>query len=205
MNRREASKKETRRLILQVARKLCADRSMNECTMRDVAKAAGVSPASIVVHFKSKTALFEEVLSGDIEKALSRLTRTMPDSAPLIEQLMHLGKGMLRFYGKHRNVYRALLGHTLFEPTSETPNMSRQSEQYIQLLVRLIEERKSAGVIRSNVDATMAAASIFFLYLGALTLLFRMPEMSVQTVGDVLETMTDQYLKGILIRRGSRS
>jgi len=39
---------------------------MKECTLRDIAGELGVSPASIVVHFKTKTALFEEVLSADI-------------------------------------------------------------------------------------------------------------------------------------------
>ncbi len=206
MNRREASKKETRALILGVARKLCADRGMQECTLRDVAKAAGVSPASIVVHFKSKTALFEEVLSSDIENAMSHLMRSLPDEAPLIDRLMHLSKGMLRFYARNRNIYRPLIAHTVFEPAAETPNMSRQSDWYVQFLVRLIEEQKAAGLIRKDVDATVAAAAVFFLYLGALTVLLRMPEMPVKTACDLLETMTLDYVRGISSSaRGGRS
>ena len=197
MNRREASKKETRRLILKTARKLFAQKGMEECTIRDIAKKAGVSPASVVVHFKSKTALLEEVLSSDIGEALSELIVSMPKGAEFPDQLMHLAKGMLRFYDKNRNLYRALLRYTIFEPVSETPNMSRQSEEYIQFLSRLIEEQKAGGIIRSEVDSTVAAASIFFLYLGALTVLFRTPEMAVETIADGLASMTDQYLKGI--------
>ena len=63
MNRREASKKETRQLILRAARRLFAQKGMEECTIRDIARKAGVSPASVVVHFKSKTALLEEALN----------------------------------------------------------------------------------------------------------------------------------------------
>ncbi|MHB8108720.1 MAG: TetR/AcrR family transcriptional regulator [Syntrophorhabdaceae bacterium] len=205
MNRREASKKETRKLILGVTHKLCAKRSMKEWTLRDVAKAAGVSPASIVVHFKSKTALLEEVLTSDIRKALSGVMGSMPKTAPIADQLMHLAKGMLSFYDKNRYIYRALLEHTLFQPTAKTPNMSRQSEEYIELLRRLIEEQKTAGVIRASVDPTIAAASIFFLYLGALTMLFRMPEMPVQGAADILAAMTDQYLNGIRVHQPSSS
>ncbi len=197
MDRREASKKETRRLILKVARKLFVQKGMEECTVRDIAKKAGVSPASVVVHFKSKTALFEEVLSTDIGNALSELIASMPKRAGLPDQLMHLAKGMLRFYDKNRSLYRALLRHTIFEPIRETPNMSKQSEEYIQFLSRLIEEQKTSGIIRPEVDSTVAAASIFFLYLGALTVLFRMPEMVVETITDGLASMTDQYLEGI--------
>lgn len=200
MNRREASKKETRRLILETARKLFAKKGMEECTIRDIANKAGVSPASVVVHFKSKTALLEEVLSTDIGKALSELTATMPKGADLPAQLMHLSRGMLRFYDKNRNLYRALLRYTIFEPVSDTPNMSRQSEAYVQFLSRLIEEQKKGSMIKPEVDSTVAAASIFFLYLGALTVLFRMPEMTVETIADGLASMTDQYLKGICVK-----
>ena len=197
MNRREASKKETRRLILAVARRLFAQKGMEECTIRDIARKARVSPASVVVHFKSKTALFEEVLSGDIGNVLSELITSMPKGLEFPDRLMYLAKGMLRFYDKNRNLYRALLRYTLFEPTGETPNMSTQSEEYIQFLSRLVEEQKTRRVIRSEVDSTVAAASIFFLYLGALTMLFRMPEMTVETIADLLASMTNQYLNGI--------
>jgi AcrR family transcriptional regulator len=175
---------------------------MEECTIRDIAKKAGVSPASVVVHFKSKTALLEEVLSSDVGNALSELIASMPKGLDLPHQLMHLARGMLRFYDKDRNLYRALLRYTIFEPTSETPNMSKQSEEYIQFLSRLIEEQKAGGIIRSEVDSTVAAASIFFLYLGALTVLFRMPEMTVEMITDGLASMTDQYLKGIYANTG---
>ncbi len=197
MNRREASKKETRRLILRAARKLFAQKGMEECTVRDIAKKAGVSPASVVVHFRSKTALLEDIFSTDVGEALSGVTASMPEDAPLSDRLVHLATGMLRFYDKNRNLYRALLRYTIFEPTSETPNMSKQSEEYIQFLSRLLQEEKAQGSIRAEVDNTVAAASIFFLYLGALTVLFRMPEVAVETIVQLLSSMTDQYLKGI--------
>jgi AcrR family transcriptional regulator len=201
MNRRDVNKQETRRLILEVARKLFTQKGMEECTVRDIGKEAGVSPASVVVHFKSKTALFEEVLSADIGKTLSELMVTIPKNAELLDQFMHLANGMLKFYDKNRDLYRALLRHTLFEHISETPNMSKQSEEYIQFLSHLIEERKISGIIRSNVDSAVIAASVFFLYLGALTMLFRMPEMTVETIADFLASMTDQHLKGVYVSK----
>jgi len=197
MNRRDASKKETRRLILKVAHRLFTKKGMEECTIRDISEEAGVSPASVVVHFKTKTALFEEVLSTDIGKTLSELMDSMPKSAELFDQLMYLANGMLNFYDRNRDLYRALLRHTLFEHANETPNMSRQSEEYIYFLSRLIEERKTQGIIRSNVDSTVTAASIFFLYLGALTMFFRMPYMPVEAIANILASMTDQHLKGV--------
>lgn len=197
MNRREASKKQTRRLILSAARKLLAGEGAEDCTIKAVAREAGVSPASVVVHFKSKTALLEEALYGDIEKTLLELTSTMPRDASLLDRLMHLARGFLKFYDGNRNLYRILLRSTIFEPASETPRMTMQAEQYIRFLTRMIEEERLRGIVRPEVDASAASASIFSLYLGALTTLFRMPEMTVEVISDALSLMTAQLLKGI--------
>jgi hypothetical protein len=67
----------------------------------------------------------------------------------------------------------------------------------MQFLSQIMEEQKTSGMIRPEVDSGIAAASIFSLYMGALIMLLRMPEMTVDMVSDVLASMTGQYLKGI--------
>jgi AcrR family transcriptional regulator len=199
MNRREASKNETRQLILRAARRLFAQKGMEESTIRDIAREAGVSPASVVVHFKSKTALLEEALNRDIETAFSQLAASMPEDAELLGRLMHLAKGFFRLYDQNRKLYRALIRYTILEPARETPNIANVSELYLRFLSGLVERGQARGFIKPEVDATVAAGSIFSLYLGALIMLFRMPEMTVEQVAEALAAMTDQYLKGIAI------
>jgi AcrR family transcriptional regulator len=201
MNRRQASKRETRQLILKAARRLFAQKGMEECTIRDIAGAAGVSPASVVVHFQSKTALLEEALNRDIDKSLSGLIASMPEDQGLLERLLHLATGFFRLYDQNRDLYRALIRYTIFEPARETPHMAELSERYIQFLAGMIEEEKTRGLIKPDVDSRVAAGAIFSLYLGALTMLFRQPEMTVETVAAVLAAMTGQYLEGIIRRR----
>lgn len=199
MNRREASKNETRQLILNAARRLFAQKGMEDSTIRDIGREAGVSPASVVVHFKSKTALLEEALNRDIESTLLALTASMPEDLGLLDRLMHLAQGFFRLYDQNRKLYRALIRHTIFEPAAETPNITTVSELYLRFLAGLVEEGKTRGLIRRDVDANVAAGAIFSLYLGALTLLFRRPEMTVALVAEALAAMTDQYLKGITL------
>jgi AcrR family transcriptional regulator len=197
MNRREASKNETRQLILKAARRLFAQKGMEESTIRDIAREAGVSPASVVVHFKSKTALLEEALNRDIETALSELVASMPEDLGLLDRLMHLARGFFRLYDQNRKLYRSLIRYTIFEPAGETPNITKVSDLYLRFLSGLVEADKARGLIKPEVDATVAAGSIFSLYLGALTLLFRRPEMPVELVAEALAAMINQYLKGI--------
>lgn len=202
MNRRAASKKETRQLILKAARLLFVQKGPEDCTIRDIAKKAGVSPASVVVHFQSKTALLEEALHRDLENALAALIASMPEDQGLLERLMHLATGFFRLYDQNRHLYRALIRHTIFEPVKETPNITNLTDRYIHFLAGMIEAEKSRGLVRPEVDATVAAGAIFFLYLGALALLFREPGMSVEMVAAVLAAMTGQYLEGIIRRTG---
>jgi AcrR family transcriptional regulator len=201
MNRREASKKETRQLILKAARRLFAQKGLEDCTIRDIATAAGVSPASVVVHFQNKTGLLEEALNRDLEKTLSALLASMPQDLPLLERLLHLATGFLRLYDTNRNLYRALIRQTIFEPTGETPHMTKLTARYLQFLADMIGTERTRGLIRPEVDTSIAAGAIFSLYLGALTLLFREPAMTVEMVAAVLAAMTGQYLQGIIIEQ----
>lgn len=198
MNRREASKQETRQLILKAARLLFVQKGPEDCTIRDIAQQAGVSPASVVVHFQSKTALLEEALHRDLDQALSALLASMPPELSLLERLLHLAAGFFRLYDTNRHLYRALIRHTVFEPAGATPHMTRLTARYIQILGGLVEEEKTRGLIRPEVDSRVAAGAIFSLYLGALILLFREPSMSVAMVAEVLAAMTGQYLGGII-------
>ena len=200
MNRREASKKETRQLILKAARLLFAQKGLEECTIRDIAGKAGVSPASVMVHFQSKTALLEEALNLDIAKNLDALIASMPQDLGLLDRLLHLATGFFRLYDTNRNLYRALIRHTIFEPGSETPHITNLSDRYIQFLAGLIEAEKARGLVRPEVDVQVAAGAIFSLYLGALILLFREPAMTVDQVAEVLAAMTAQYLRGIILK-----
>jgi AcrR family transcriptional regulator len=197
MSRRQASKHQTRRLILTTARRLFAQKGMEECTIRDIARDAGVSPASVMVHFKTKTALLEEALNRDIARTLSELTASLPPEPDLLGGLLHLARGFLRLYDRNRTLYRALIRHTVFEPAAETPHLANVSELYLRFLAGLVEDAQAGGHIRADVDANVAAAAIFSLYLGALTLLFRTPDMTVEQVADTLAAMTAQYLTGI--------
>jgi len=198
MNRRESSKMETRRLILEAARALFGEKGMEEVTLRDIAARAGASPASVIVHFKTKIALLEESLADDIEQSLSAVVGSMPAGAGLLDTVMHLWTGMLTAYDRNRDLYRTLISLTIFQPAAETPTMTRQSEQCIRMLSSLIEGQKADGSVRPGTDPTIAAASLFSIYVGALIAFFRIPEMGVEGAASLLRAMTGQYLDGIL-------
>lgn len=200
MNRREASKSETRRLILSAARKLFLKKGVEQCTMRAIAKEAGVSAASVVVHFKNKTALLEVALYEDIGRTIAQATASPPRKKDLLSRIMQVSKALFAFYDSHRNLYRTLVRSTVFEPAAENPHLTKQLEQHLQFFAELIEHEKTQGNVFPDVDAKIASMSLSSLYFGVLTLFFRSPEMTAPMAVELLTAMTQQYLTGIMCR-----
>lgn len=198
MNRKTASSRETRHLILSAAKTLFAEFEPSKCTIRGIAKKAGVSPASVMVHFKTKDALLESTIHEEIEATLTKALATLPASGGLLESFMHISRTMFRFYDTNRNLYRVLVANVLVRPSSQTPHVSRQMEQYLTLLAEMVKEQQTAGRVRKQTDPQISAGALASLYFGALILLFREPDMSADDALNLLEATTRQYLHGIL-------
>lgn len=201
MNRREASKSETRQLILSAAKKLFLEKGVEQCTMRGIAKEAGVSAASVVVHFKNKTALLEVALYEDIERTISQAVATLPAEGSLFDRLMHIAKTMYTFYGTNRELYRILIRDTVFEPEEGSPHLSQQLEHYLQFFGEMIKQEKALGNVRPDADAYIAAASLFSLYFIVLMDFLRNPDMTIEMALGKLSVIAQQHLTGIMIVR----
>ena len=199
MSRRDDSKAETRELILNAAHGLFWEKGAANCTIRDIATEAGVSPASIIVHFKNKTALLEVALHEDISKALAKALATLPREKGLHAVLMHIVRSMLSLYGKNRELYRILVRDTFFEPDHDNPTMAKLLEEHLTFTISLIEQEKNKGTIRVDADSLLAASSFFYLYIGVLRDFLRDPELSVSKAVGILSAILDQHLAGIAI------
>jgi AcrR family transcriptional regulator len=202
MTRRDDIKAETRHLIQRAARKLFRKKGVEECTMRAVAKEAGVSAGTVILHFKNKTALLEVCISEDIHLALTEALATMPKKAALLKRLMHIPNAMYSFYDTDRELYRALVRSTVFEQEDKNPWITKQLNDYLLLITQILEEYKKTGTVRPDVDSAIAASSMASLYMGVLIHFFRNPEMTPEMANEMLRLMKQQYLKGLLNKKG---
>ncbi|MBX5481881.1 MAG: TetR/AcrR family transcriptional regulator [Myxococcaceae bacterium] len=86
-SQRAAQKAETRRRILEHARRLCARRGFARTRTVDVAKAARVSHGSVFVHFPSREALMAAVVGEMAREITDALHALGSQDAPLREVL----------------------------------------------------------------------------------------------------------------------
>jgi AcrR family transcriptional regulator len=200
-NRREIAKAETRQLILKTARTMFVEKGVDQCTLRGIAKVAGVSPASIVVHFKNKTLLLEVALNDEIAATVLEAINSLPEKGNLLEKLLHTSKCMLKFYDKNRALYRALLKNTLLEPEENNTYSTEEMGNYIRFVTCLIEEEQKKGKLIAGTDIAIAASSVVGLYFSVLIMFFRDTRMTPEMASAMLEQMTSTLLTGILKRR----
>jgi AcrR family transcriptional regulator len=198
MNRREVSKTETRRLIMTAARKLFLEKDVDQCTMRAIAKLAGVSAASVVVHFKNKGALMEAALTEDIERTTAQALATLPAEGDLAQRLTHIWRAMYSFYDANRKLYRVLIRSTVFEPEEDTPFLTWQTLTFFNFLEKMIDDEKVEGRMAPSVDSYILAAALFSQYFGVLIMFYRDASMTPGMAADLVLAMTRQTLDGLV-------
>lgn len=174
-----------------------SEKGAEACTLRDIAKEAGVAPASLIVHFRNKTALLDAAFSDELESVLAESLSSLPPGDSLLGNFMGLSESFIKAYGLNRNLYGYLVRIAAFMPAERTPFLARQSDRYLRMLAAMIEEEKDQGLVRPEVNTGVAAAGLFSLYLGALAALFRMPEQTIESVVEGLRMMAEYYLRGI--------
>lgn len=198
MNRREASKQETRRLVMKAARKLFLEKDVAKCTMRAIAKEAGVSAASVVVHFKNKRALMEAALTEDIDRTIDAAVAKMPPEGALADRLTHIWRSMYAFYANNRDLYRFFISRTVLESEAETPALTDETIRFLNYLGELIDNEKKAGRMDPGVDTEIMAKALFSQYFGVLIMFYRDVSMTPETASDLVLAMTRQTLAGLV-------
>jgi AcrR family transcriptional regulator len=107
----------TRKQILDASLRLFSDKGFARTSVRDIAKAAGITDAAIYYHFPSKRDLFKALFEErGITTALTELEQAQVTQPPL-ETLTGIALAALRMMQRNKDFMKVLLS----EATSEDP------------------------------------------------------------------------------------
>ncbi|MNR07580.1 HTH-type transcriptional regulator AcrR [compost metagenome] len=167
---RRRSGQATREQLLGIAATLFARKGLHGVTLAEIAGEAGMSGPAIYNHFRSKDALFSEVVSlmYDEEVAAFRGVLDPLDSVQeALERLLELVPRMYREDGVLQ-----LLGLTAQLEAVRNPELfssiAEAAERRDQVAVDLVHRAKRRGEIPSEVDAHELGALLMSLFIGAL-------------------------------------
>lgn len=153
----------TRRLVLDAAERLFAERGFAGTSIRDIAQASGVSHPLIQHHFATKEGLYREVLNRSAEEYGERF----PEAAE-VDRPVDLRAEMTQLFGFVRGRGRLfrMVGWARLEGRDDL--FAGKNHKPREAMIRRIEAGQRAGTVRGDIAASglaMMLEALLFSYL----------------------------------------
>jgi AcrR family transcriptional regulator len=152
---------ERKRRIIEATEEMVAEYGVQGASTSRIASAAGISEKTLYSHFESRRDMLIAAMDAVFEKARENTFLTRQDA----NVLEHLRKTR-----QSRRLAEGGFVYPLYEFFAAPPDaglreeLKAQHEKSIGILMDTIEEGKSQGVIRQDVDPEQAAWELMFVY-----------------------------------------
>ena len=149
----------TRARLLEAAVTAFSEKGFHGTTTRDIAGAAGMSPAAVYVHHKSKEELLFLISQAGHQEALVVLRQARAGTTDPVAQLAEAARAFAEFHAHHHTVARILnyeLAALSDEHRAEIDVLRRGIDHELRELVR---EGVAAGVFDTP-DPALAATAL---------------------------------------------
>jgi len=189
--------------ILVAAKDLFAESGFDAVSMHAIAERAGVSKANVFHHFKSKNALYLEVLKTACNESGSQIDQLGNGSGTLVERLRDFSQLHLTNILKDEKISRLIQRDLLENGPQRGKEFAEQVfGQSFASLVEILRTGQKNGELRKGLDPAMLAtlligADVFFFQ--SREVLRHLPDVSfTDTPGSYSRMLVDILLHGIL-------
>ncbi|WP_225845804.1 TetR/AcrR family transcriptional regulator [Streptomyces sp. HPF1205] len=127
-----------RRLVV-AAVEAFAERGYHATTTRDIAGRAGMSPAALYIHYKTKEELLYQISKVGHLRSLAMLSEARDADAPAAERLATAVRRFVRWHAEHHTTGRVVqyeLGALAADHYAEIVVLRRQSEDAIRSIIK---------------------------------------------------------------------
>jgi AcrR family transcriptional regulator len=191
--------------LLAAAQPLFADRRVDEVTVEEIGRRAGVAVGSIYNNFGSKEGLYAAVVARALDVDRDYMDRAYtPDRSP-IEQLLAAAEQYLRFALDHPNFFRMLAFPAKPGPypgaEATAAQLSRRIDEQNARMVDAIARGITEGSIR-EVDPVMTATILWASWNGIISLAWRHDDLRLDAhqLAEILSRATDLVSYGLLVQ-----
>ncbi len=161
-------KQETRRRIVECARKLFNDKGFEQATTRDIADAAGIAAGTLFNYFPTKEALAMTLVCEALDGAGTEFERRLRGDETLDEVLFdHVAVGLRHLAPQRRYVGEVL--ETALSPFAREAVCEPAQQLRVSHLERVRELITSRGLPATEIPSVMIMHLYWTLYLGVLS------------------------------------
>ena len=168
----------TRALLVDAAEELLSQRAPEEIRISDVAARAGISPASVYVHFGTKDGLLAAVTERVLAVATAALRSAYAADVPPLERFAGVGSAYLRLLLDHPVVVKYLTVTVERAPAPVEDEVVARFSQLRREFEQGIRDAVEAGAIR-RVDPELMSYFLFGAWNGVAALALRRDDLAV--------------------------
>ena len=112
--------------IIQKAIELIAEKSIQELTIKNLAKKLGVTDGAIYRHFESKTEILLGILRLFQSRARVCMEQTCTSDLPALEKIKNLFQNNFRYFNEFPSVTAVIFSESIFQNDSDLAQEVRQ-------------------------------------------------------------------------------
>lgn len=191
---REMQKEDTRRLILDSAYVLFAEKGYEKTTMRALAEKAGIGLGTIFKHFPDKASLLVAAFQEDLNQLILQAFTCLPETG-YKAQLLHITRHIYEFYATNPQLSRTLVKEVLFLEGELGEILFAEVASFLEVITELLEEAKARNELRDDFDCMNGAMAYWAFYLNVLLLGLRSSVFDIEQQLALLEGLIDNHFK----------
>lgn len=182
--------------IIDAAMSVFARKGLGPSRMDDIASESGLSKGTLYLYFKSKDALISAILKAVLVRELERSRQLLESERPFPEKLYQFTEIMVKDFQKMQPLMPIYFEFMALATRRKTVMRMLRGvfEEFLDILVPLIEEGIAAGELRSQ-DPKEAALAISALFEGTILIWIYAPDLV--DLRDHLHTSIDLLMAGM--------
>jgi len=141
-----------RRVLLDAALALIAERDSTDFTMRELSRRADVTHNAPYRHFETKTHLLAALAEEGFGLLREQSLASCPDGITPRDRVRALGASYVSFAVDHPHHFRLMFGTPMAQAREVHPELARAAEASFALLRDAIEECRAGGLLRRDVS-----------------------------------------------------
>jgi len=189
---RQAQKEDTKRIILDSAYLLFAEKGYAKTTMRSLAEHAGVALGTIFKHFPDKPSLLAAAFQEDLSKIIKNSFNSMPKSG-LKNQLLHITRSIYIFYADNPSFSRTLIKEVLFLEGEHGKILDTQVLVFLSEISELLKKAVKNGELSTDVNAQDGALAFWSFYFTVLLMGLKQPSFNTDHQLQIIETLINNH------------
>lgn len=189
-SQRLLSKLRTRAKVMAAARTLFSEHGYEAATIRDIARAAGMSTGAVFANFQDKSDLFEAVMSEDFERVaeLLREKASANESEPVAQRLVSLFETAYREGFTDVPLVQAAVAQSWVHPKAAETRARSRSKLTLGVISDVLRQAVHADELRADFDPRLISEMLWDSFVGN----FRRGAFDGWTVEQQLERLSAQ-------------